>query len=353
MCGIVAVFGNVNNDLKTIFEELFIIDQVRGRDSCGIAAMHNHGVSIVKDIYDPDWLLNTKKYEKMKDRNDLLGFIGHNRFATKGEIKEENAHPFSYGSITGVHNGTIPWTENFPDHTKFSVDSENLIYAINKIGIDKAWQAVGYGAAAIVYYDSKNKSLNLMTNGKRPLFFAYSKNEDAILVASEGWMIRAIANRNQFELKDGDKIPLFYPDNDTQYSFTYEKKKVHLKIHKIPPKPVPERKLFNHEEWEGSGYANDAWWNRRMSANQQHVEQDNKKPNIAALPNPADKKMEEAVFDKQYKFCAGCGAGMRGKFAKAIILDGKNAICDDCSKVATDNEDLADKQFSTGNSLVH
>src|SRR4051812_33798701 len=122
MCGIVAVFGKVNKDLKTIFKELFIVDQVRGTDSCGVAAMHGHGVSVTKDIYDPNWLMSTKKFQKMEDRNDLVGFIAHNRYRTKGDIKAENAHPFTFGSITGVHNGTLNYVGDMVDHKDFEVD---------------------------------------------------------------------------------------------------------------------------------------------------------------------------------------------------------------------------------------
>ena len=39
--------------------------------------------------------------------NDTISIIGHTRAATTGAVTTRNAHPFSYGSIIGAHNGII------------------------------------------------------------------------------------------------------------------------------------------------------------------------------------------------------------------------------------------------------
>lgn len=53
--------------------------------------------------------------------------MAHTRLATRGEVTPANSHPFSYGHVTGAHNGMI-----YNADDKYTVDSEHLINLISK-----------------------------------------------------------------------------------------------------------------------------------------------------------------------------------------------------------------------------
>ncbi len=101
MCGIVGYVGNKN--AKDIIMDGLERLEYRGYDSAGIALVHEHALTVVKE----SGRLNRLK-EKCEGQS-LLGTygMGHTRWATHGAPSAINAHPHRYGRVCVVHNGII------------------------------------------------------------------------------------------------------------------------------------------------------------------------------------------------------------------------------------------------------
>ena len=173
MCGLVGTFGF--NLIKTDIDQfgfLLNIDVIRGYDSTGVAVAREKGkAKIIKGTFLPPDLLSLESYKKItqyEHTNSITALIGHNRAATRGKVEQKNAHPFSYGHITLVHNGTANLLPTLAlEDKEFTVDSEAICYGIWKHGIDKVYAAVD-GALTVVWWDNSEKALYHLTNGQRP-----------------------------------------------------------------------------------------------------------------------------------------------------------------------------------------
>jgi len=133
MCGIVGVVGKRGEKLFALFESLLKIDVLRGEDSTGVAFIDRKKTIVVKDTVLPSELIADKDYSEAKKGMSYKGYIcliGHNRFATKGAISPELAHPFTKGHIVMAHNGTIRNQSGLIDNRKFESDSENIAHSI-------------------------------------------------------------------------------------------------------------------------------------------------------------------------------------------------------------------------------
>lgn len=104
MCGIVGYCGS-KNTADVLLDGLRRLEY-RGYDSSGIAALGDDGkINVIRRV------------GKLKNLADAMrdGFtgkrfgIGHTRWATHGEVCEENSHPHTdcSGKIAIVHNGII------------------------------------------------------------------------------------------------------------------------------------------------------------------------------------------------------------------------------------------------------
>lgn len=207
MCGIVGMAGNLNTKHNQMFRDMLIFDTVRGIDSTGIAFRSlaiNETVEVVKSVGLPDALFYTDKKGLINAKLTLTRvgkmILGHNRAATVGKIVDDTAHPFTFGTITGVHNGTLWSYDKLVNAEKHETDSQALIETISEKGIDEAWKSFR-GAAAVVYWDEANNNINLIRNSERPLYIAVSKNKDCLFWASEAWMIRIAASRHGIDLE--------------------------------------------------------------------------------------------------------------------------------------------------------
>lgn len=204
MCGIVGILAKGSNgfqhDQLNAFHDMLYADALRGMDSTGVFSVHrNNDVRVAKQAAEPGVFQRTKMYNRWSDRafKDGMILVGHNRKATKGAITSENAHPFTEGKITLVHNGFLPDHEK---HAQTEVDSHALAHVLDKGGMQDLVDAFGYsGAFALTWYNRDARKLLMVRNNDRPMCVVDSDN--VVLFGSEMDMIVWCAWRNRLTIK--------------------------------------------------------------------------------------------------------------------------------------------------------
>lgn len=257
MCGLVGAIGTLYKKDEEMFQDMLVMDVVRGPHSTGvIAADHAGKWAYAKSALMPHDFFQLKAYkDAMVGINALL--MGHNRWATIGKINTANAHPFDHGGIVGMHNGTlIRWRESLKDVRNFDVDSDALIYNIDEFGVHDTLPNVD-GAWALAWYDKEAKTLNLKRNDQRPLYFAYRQDKKAMFYASEPWMITAAAGRRGVHINKVHEFPVLewwrwdIPEQDKELG----KAKVE-KVKAFVPAPVGN---YNGYNYSGQGQRQQYW----------------------------------------------------------------------------------------------
>lgn len=212
MCGLVGYAGENSVKLQNAFKFMLFVDQVRGIHSTGVATTNNNNnvVMFKKDVHSTDFL-DMRKADNVISSFKHNAIIGHNRAATKGLVNTANAHPFSIKNITLAHNGTLRNQSLLPDYKEFEVDSENICHAIAEIGIEDTVKKL-CGAFALTYFDSEDKTLNLVRNHERPLHYCYSLDGQGVpktlLWASESWMMVVAAQRAGLTISKTEELPV-------------------------------------------------------------------------------------------------------------------------------------------------
>lgn len=381
MCGLVGVFGRVTTNDEKVFEDLLQVDVLRGPHSTGVALLSRTNLDkskepeILKGTLLPQEIIGHKDYKK-NTRTLMALMMGHNRFATRGKITPQNAHPFQHGHITLTHNGTIVGLQKFPKHNNFETDSETIAHAISKEGIDEVWSKLT-GATALVWWDNQEQSLNFLKNDRRPLMFAYGEDETTVYWASESWMIRSITQRRKVELYKGNRAAtVLWPKENTLFTFRYVKKKdsnyqYELKVSSKAVKAAS----FSSTSYQGSTYntraahrnymggygcpfdnqREDPWSEFDPKAHNNMGQRENKKNKVVPV-DPAKRKenekrftqftdkkrrkekdIDEATFYNNYPHCCLCDQSLEGKYEEAVILTMYEAVCGDCDERATQN----------------
>ncbi len=109
MCGIIGYTGPL--DAKEILLKGLAQLEYRGYDSAGIAYFDTH--SHLKLIKKAGKVSKLRKACEAETEVSHCG-IGHTRWATHGEVTDQNAHPHHAGRVTLIHNGII---ENYHELT--------------------------------------------------------------------------------------------------------------------------------------------------------------------------------------------------------------------------------------------
>lgn len=208
MCGIVGVAGLIGPSEEEVFRDMLLFDQVRGIDSTGVVVVeaYSGAVEHVKSLGGATNLYNLGKPPVLNKKGLPVALakvlIGHNRAATIGGVNEDNAHPFQFGHIIGVHNGTLTqWHDLELDNgKKFATDSMAIFRTLEVKGAEHTWGSFR-GAASLVWWDDKEKMLNFLRNDERPMHIAESADGKTLFWASESWMITTACRRRGVKLK--------------------------------------------------------------------------------------------------------------------------------------------------------
>lgn len=213
MCGLVGVAGDLDFKVNKVFRNLLLFDQTRGFDSTGVGYVNasSSKMFVVKELGTPDklWDKSTLFDGKGVFKSLPKVLMGHNRAATIGDINVRNAHPFTFGHITGAHNGTLRDYRDLHGHKELPVDSMSLFKNIEQHGVKQTWENF-HGAAAISFWDDRTETLSLLRNSERPLYMCWIKNKRTIVWASERWMIEAaLAQQDLKPVKLDDMEDIF------------------------------------------------------------------------------------------------------------------------------------------------
>lgn len=194
MCGIVVVAGKIGKEQREVFRQMLIVGSLRGPHSTGFFSAKGNNSEVFKLAGDPFTVMEHKGFDRLlnKDTNVL---VGHNRFATVGKINRQNAHPFDFPNVVGVHNGTLTNKYQLPDGHQFDVDSEALYNGFDTIGPAQTI-AKTRGAWSLVWWDKQAKTLNFLRNNERPMAYCFSEDKKTLYAASEGHMLLWILTRN-------------------------------------------------------------------------------------------------------------------------------------------------------------
>jgi hypothetical protein len=203
MCGIFGFSGKLNEkfDVSKI-KILGLYNEARGTDSTGIYSPENE---LSKSLDKISLFIQNKEIKK----DSFL--LGHVRAKTIGLSTIENAHPFEYGSIIGLHNGTLKNHWELCKKYKlnaidYNVDSQVLIKSLSKFKDPRVLYDFD-GAAAVVFTDKnlnkgKSHTIFVFRNNERPLF--YGETEEGIYYSSLQESLKSIncENIKSFEINN-------------------------------------------------------------------------------------------------------------------------------------------------------
>ena len=239
MCGLVGVIGNINFQDAKVFQQLLFVDTLRGSHSTGVATNNaQNEVEVYKRALSGPDFLQLKKGSAISSslQGDFL--LGHNRYATQGLVNDANAHPFTYGNVTLAHNGTLIDQTTLPDHKDFTVDSENIAYAMGLAKNPEEVISVLKGAFALTWYNDHTMEFHIVRNEERPMWIAKNSTREVYYYASEKYMLEAILTRNdiKYELKElpVGVVATFNLETFGVVPTSYNKVKLHPKV----PKPI-------------------------------------------------------------------------------------------------------------------
>lgn len=199
--------GFLHADLQA-FEQMLVINTVRGKDSVGCFTKFGNGdVRAIKHGSHPFNLMRSDEWKEFRqsvlNRGKFL--IGHNRAATMGQVNTENSHPFVEDHIILVHNGTLRSQTNLTAKST-QVDSNAIAHALVEEQDDprRVLDRID-GAFALIWYDSKKDKLYAARNEERPLVLIESARH--FVLSSETWIAAYPMARNNLEVKEVTNIP--------------------------------------------------------------------------------------------------------------------------------------------------
>jgi hypothetical protein len=178
--------------------------------------------------------------------------LGHNRWATIGHISRQNAHPFDFPNLVGMHNGTLRNKRVLSAHEQYATDSQAVFHDFNEYEPEDVVKELE-GAWAFVWVDKTDKTLNFLRNKERTLFYCYNEDRSTMFFASEAGMLRFVLDRHDYvhskiyPVKEDTLYTFNIPLNWNDIVIAPTQKEVKGK----EPAPFVPQSRHNHSIWPG------------------------------------------------------------------------------------------------------
>lgn len=208
MCGQVGIiFGTKRrrqaeiDHLTSVFTDLLILSEKRGRHATGVATLNRFGRhSLYKQPVPAHEFVGHSAYRKVlrgvNNRTTIL--MGHTRWQTRGDASNNlNNHPIKTKYTIGTHNGTITnadylfWRYSLPREAE--VDSEVIFRIADSVLHQSRYDipslieriSLCQGEMSAVMVTKTDPETIVIIKGDKPLEFRYHPRHRAILYASE------------------------------------------------------------------------------------------------------------------------------------------------------------------------
>lgn len=192
MCGITGMISTGDLPRGIVNRSLvngYLAQKERGNQSFGALIISKEKSIVVKNI---KFSLFIEKFSTYSRYTSL--FMFHHRWASVGNISNENTHPFVAGNTCLVHNGTWVgaslYKNEFPD-LKGDTDSEVIAHMVEKYGLD-ALKKID-GSASLVWVNKEKKSINFWRKST-PMHIAFVPSKKVLLFASTSKAINMMAS---------------------------------------------------------------------------------------------------------------------------------------------------------------
>jgi predicted glutamine amidotransferase len=206
MCGI---FGYVTARPSARFAPVLMqglfVDSLRGSCGTGIYAADlkdEKAFTYKRALIGPDFL-NSQQFAQFRARQDRSQVvIGHNRASTIGDARDEHCHPFHFGHIGFVHNGTLRDYRGLVKDNRFShgVDSAYAAYSLYENADPLATLEKVQGPYVFVWHDMEKQTFNIARNNNRDICYVLDKDQETLFFASEFGMLSWLLERNSVDI---------------------------------------------------------------------------------------------------------------------------------------------------------
>jgi predicted glutamine amidotransferase len=178
----------MDTEEEILLKSLMYSSALRGTDATGFALVDTDNLMFhIKKLP-----VNAIDFSKLGDyvsvENYLqftnIGILGHVRAGTTGGNSYRTAHPFVFGDIVGVHNGTLTGWQLLSQ--KAASDSEAFYTALSELSSSEYTGFLGKitGAYTFVWYNRATNKYYIARNDQRPLNVMQVDNAN-IVFASE------------------------------------------------------------------------------------------------------------------------------------------------------------------------